>query len=268
MFNTSARKSTKSAFTLIELLVVIAIIAILAAILFPVFARARENARRSSCQSNLKQIGLGIFQYTQDYDEKLPAAGGDKQGDMPWQLATQPYLKSTQIFKCPSNTGSATDIVAQSNPNNVANGGIPVSYICNGGGSYSDSFSGAFGNNADGSVGQRPMNRSADNNRAISGGAALAQLDSSSQTILVFENGRPASANSDLYNASDLTVGNTPLQSHLGTTNFLFADGHVKSLKPLSTVAGGVNEWLTNPVNATVGTVLQNNLGAQQTALQ
>jgi prepilin-type N-terminal cleavage/methylation domain-containing protein len=62
-----------SAFTLIELLVVIAIIAMLAAILFPVFGRARENARRSSCQSNLKQIGLGIMQYTQDYDERLPA---------------------------------------------------------------------------------------------------------------------------------------------------------------------------------------------------
>jgi prepilin-type N-terminal cleavage/methylation domain-containing protein len=59
-------------FTLIELLVVIAIIAILAAILFPVFARARENARRASCQSNLKQIGLGIMQYTQDYDERMP----------------------------------------------------------------------------------------------------------------------------------------------------------------------------------------------------
>src|SRR4028118_1774787 len=63
---------SRSGFTLIELLVVIAIIGILASILFPVFARARENARRSSCQSNLKQIGLGILQYTQDYDEKLP----------------------------------------------------------------------------------------------------------------------------------------------------------------------------------------------------
>ncbi len=65
--------NTIKAFTLIELLVVIAIIAILAAILFTVFARARENARRSSCQSNLKQIGLSIFQYIQDYDENYPS---------------------------------------------------------------------------------------------------------------------------------------------------------------------------------------------------
>ena len=70
-----SRKATGflTGFTLIELLVVIAIIAILAAILFPVFARARENARRSSCQSNMKQIGLGFMQYTQDYDEQYPA---------------------------------------------------------------------------------------------------------------------------------------------------------------------------------------------------
>jgi prepilin-type N-terminal cleavage/methylation domain-containing protein len=75
------KKTTlKPAFTLIELLVVIAIIAILAAILFPVFGRARENARRSSCQSNLKQLGLGIMQYTQDYDENFSPGIGPSAG--------------------------------------------------------------------------------------------------------------------------------------------------------------------------------------------
>jgi prepilin-type N-terminal cleavage/methylation domain-containing protein len=66
------KTNKQKAFTLVELLVVIAIIAILAAILFPVFARARESARRASCQSNLKQIGLGVMRYTQDYDERMP----------------------------------------------------------------------------------------------------------------------------------------------------------------------------------------------------
>ena len=88
---------TRSAFTLIELLVVIAIIAILAAILFPVFARARENARRSSCQSNLKQIGLGVLQYTQDYDEFYPMFiqyGGTNATQQGWAQVIQPYIKS------------------------------------------------------------------------------------------------------------------------------------------------------------------------------
>jgi prepilin-type N-terminal cleavage/methylation domain-containing protein/prepilin-type processing-associated H-X9-DG protein len=94
----------RTGFTLIELLVVIAIIAILAAILFPVFARARENARRSSCSSNLKQIALGVFQYTQDYDEKFPirystATSYYLNG---WAAAVQPYVKSAQLFQCPS----------------------------------------------------------------------------------------------------------------------------------------------------------------------
>jgi prepilin-type N-terminal cleavage/methylation domain-containing protein/prepilin-type processing-associated H-X9-DG protein len=103
----SRLKTKKSGFTLIELLVVIAIIAILAAILFPVFARARENARRSSCQSNLKQIGLSFIQYTQDYDEKYPAAlqwgGAEGPNSRGWMSIIQPYLKSEQIMKCPSD---------------------------------------------------------------------------------------------------------------------------------------------------------------------
>ncbi len=92
----------RNAFTLIELLVVIAIIAILASILFPVFARARENARRASCQSNLKQIGLGIMQYTQDYDEAMPQAAQRDNPYFGWAQVIQPYIKSYQLFQCPS----------------------------------------------------------------------------------------------------------------------------------------------------------------------
>ena len=100
--------SKRNAFTLIELLVVIAIIAILAAILFPVFGRARENARRSSCSSNQKQIMLGVIQYTQDYDERYPPivstdAGGNA---IAWFYKVTPYIKSTQVFQCPSDTNT------------------------------------------------------------------------------------------------------------------------------------------------------------------
>ena len=97
-------------FTLIELLVVIAIIAILAAILFPAFARARENARRASCSSNMKQMGLAIMQYTQDYDETMPYGLPDtnKAGEFTnltiFADVLQPYMKSRQIFRCPSNS--------------------------------------------------------------------------------------------------------------------------------------------------------------------
>ena len=92
------RVRRRHGFTLIELLVVIAIIAILAAILFPVFARAREKARQTSCLSNLKQLGLGIAMYINDYDEYYPfryQGGG-------WHNVTQPYIKNTQLWKCPS----------------------------------------------------------------------------------------------------------------------------------------------------------------------
>lgn len=90
---------TRRGFTLIELLVVIAIIAILAAILFPVFAKAREKARQSSCLSNMKQIGLGIMQYAQDYDEMYPSHTNTIAY---WHTLISPYIKNTQIFECPS----------------------------------------------------------------------------------------------------------------------------------------------------------------------
>lgn len=107
-------------FTLIELLVVIAIIAILASILFPVFAKAREKARQSSCMSNLKQLDMGFMQYTQDYDEQLPRATAGAASAAPlapssaWMSAKvanvwdptygsiYPYVKNSQIYICPS----------------------------------------------------------------------------------------------------------------------------------------------------------------------
>jgi prepilin-type N-terminal cleavage/methylation domain-containing protein/prepilin-type processing-associated H-X9-DG protein len=91
-------------FTLIELLVVIAIIAILAAILFPVFARAREKARQTSCLSNMKQITLGALMYAQDYDDTLVghSNGGNRATTYGYVLLLDPYIKNQQLWTCPS----------------------------------------------------------------------------------------------------------------------------------------------------------------------
>ncbi len=125
-------RTKHSAFTLIELLVVIAIIAILAAILFPVFAQAREKARQSACQSNSKQFVLGILQYAQDYDECMPLTFKDanmygeyaaqKTGKtvtgVPQQIMT--YIKSQQVFLCPSDTGIPANFKAGDLPTGLS----------------------------------------------------------------------------------------------------------------------------------------------------
>jgi prepilin-type N-terminal cleavage/methylation domain-containing protein/prepilin-type processing-associated H-X9-DG protein len=238
-------RHTKSAFTLIELLVVIAIIAILAAILFPVFGRARENARRSSCQSNLKQIGLGILQYSQDYDEKMPFTGDDGGGPIPWHFNVQPYIKSLQLFKCPSNTLT----VNVTNTGIPAGTTIPASYVGNGGDSNwvaADSGTRAMGHG---------------NNI----GVALASFDSPSQTILVHEkNNADEATNPMIWSADDFPgdTNGTPVHTnHLGTANYLWADGHVKALKPSATVTGGINQWSTSPAAAAAPANLVTRLG-------
>src|SRR5437763_9997687 len=102
------RSRTRTAFTLIELLVVIAIIAILAAILFPVFAQARDRARASACISNERQIGTALMMYVQDYDEILPSPdhatdGPSSLSDPKWMDRIYPFVKNEQLYNCPSD---------------------------------------------------------------------------------------------------------------------------------------------------------------------
>jgi prepilin-type N-terminal cleavage/methylation domain-containing protein/prepilin-type processing-associated H-X9-DG protein len=138
-------RSNRPGFTLIELLVVIAIIAVLAAILFPVFARAREKARQAACGSNLKQIGSAILMYTQDWDERLPDRRDLKVsmpgGYKPWsswptsdpragwaELVFEPYVKNTQIWSCPSVSGSVMGSAVQVRQPLTTDANSPATY--------------------------------------------------------------------------------------------------------------------------------------------
>lgn len=114
------------AFTLIELLVVVAVIAILAAILFPTFGRARENARKTSCLSNLKQIGLAFLQYTQDFDEAYPLTSYPT-ANISWTIGAQPYMKTIQLFRCPSDDSNRWQTPAAPPMNNY----YTTSYLMN-----------------------------------------------------------------------------------------------------------------------------------------
>ena len=225
------RMIRRNAFTLIELLVVIAIIAILAAILFPVFAKAREKARQTTCASNLKQIGLGISQYTQDYDETLPPwRQNDPNGInvYEWQGHIMPYVKSTGIYICPD--------AVPSNFQTVTFTGLPTftsSYSCNFVGSATAIFgaghlAGAFD----------ALNLS---------GFNLSQFPDPTSTIEVFEfigenGGEPAywGGNCAMTNS---TTGTCLFAGHTNGSNFLYCDGHVKWLTPMNTIANGVNQW-------------------------
>jgi len=132
MLRRNCKTPRQRGFTLIELLVVIAIIAILAAILFPVFAQAREKARTASCSSNTRQLSLGIIMYKQDYDERFPFGGwrpgspGD--GTWDWQNSTAPYIKNKGVFYCPS---SSDDNEKASDPSSWSWNRNPVSYLYN-----------------------------------------------------------------------------------------------------------------------------------------
>ena len=235
------KKHKISGFTLIELLVVIAIIAILAAILFPVFARARENARRSSCQSNLKQIGLGILQYTQDYDEMLPPSRNTTTpfANAPWHYLVQPYIKSYQLFRCPSNTSK--DPMQDTKLAGAIAAGVPAEGIAR---SY-QSNGGINGNIA--GAGSLPggYNRPFAQENT---GTSIALLNFPATTIAVHEQAggeyQPFSYDSGKIDGNSSNAnGGYAFTNHLTMTNFLFVDGHVKSLKPSATATTTIDMW-------------------------
>jgi prepilin-type N-terminal cleavage/methylation domain-containing protein/prepilin-type processing-associated H-X9-DG protein len=229
--------TAQRAFTLIELLVVIAIIAILAAILFPVFARARENARRASCQSNMKQIALGIKQYVQDYDEKFPMAMAEATTNSwviqtSWVIAIQPYTKSYQVFQCPSEAskGNGTYVAAS-----VLGGGGPGDNPLSANQYWTD----YYGN-------ELVMRRS-----KLGPSVNEAKIPYVANTVLLGDgsinnnSGQPGCGepwftrlrpdNSNNYGSADdptAVAGGVLGQSrHLEGANYAFVDGHVKWLK-------------------------------------
>ena len=213
----------KRAFTLIELLVVIAIIAILAAILFPVFARARENARRASCQSNLKQIGLGIAQYTQDYDERMPEpwdAGTPRTVTTDYRMwieTTEPYIKSRQVFYCPSRSDTNVPPVSGSPTLSMAGSTTKFSYAV------------AMCYENCGADGTTEVHNSAWQSSA--GVRSLPSFEETSTTLMV---GESTGGNYVVARQADSAhwSNSAPSTLHLEGSNWLYVDGHVKWLKP------------------------------------
>jgi prepilin-type N-terminal cleavage/methylation domain-containing protein/prepilin-type processing-associated H-X9-DG protein len=243
----------KQAFTLIELLVVIAVIVILAAILFPVFSRARENARRSSCQSNMKQMGLGLLQYIQDYDEILPSPAYGSTATTPtqqaytrWQDVTYPYVKNAQIFRCPSDSDNRPYVYnaapVASKPSNRSNGSYAIGAL------YRNSSS-RFGpiSNLDEIGVQTVRNMSivgvpAETLWVTEGIGNLFQFagkDTGDDPDTLF--------NDEAYPYLSDTGGDGVAARHLETINVLWCDGHVKAVRLdfLSTKSGGYLKYFT-----------------------
>jgi prepilin-type N-terminal cleavage/methylation domain-containing protein/prepilin-type processing-associated H-X9-DG protein len=192
-------RSASGGFTLIELLVVIAIIAILAAMLFPVFAQARDRARATACLNNLKQIGTAVMMYTDDWDGEYPAGHfadertqGGAGAEATWMRALMPQIRTAQVFRCPSDDSE-----------------FPTSYLLNGW--FSDTVDGT--------------KRAIADIREPSGTIMTAERDQDGMTAV----GWPNEADYHPWEPVHLWRQTLAHRRHNGLGNYLFADAHVKA---------------------------------------
>jgi prepilin-type N-terminal cleavage/methylation domain-containing protein/prepilin-type processing-associated H-X9-DG protein len=219
------RRGLRHGFTLVELLVVIAIIALLAALLFPVFAQARHAARRATCVSNLRQLGLAFLMYAGDYDDTLPEAGGDFDSPAAWidydspdqRGGIYPYLRQfskagATVYRCPNGL-----------PDTSRYQSVSSTYAMN---DYLRPWHGTYP-------------------RGIpDAGLSLSQIEAPARTILLFEatqhpEGYTNRNGSPYFHSVDKATGRpvgVPQVYHHGGSNFLFCDGHVRFYHPCATM--------------------------------
>ena len=253
------RKS--NGFTLIELLVVIAIIAILAAILFPVFAKAREKARQISCASNMKQLGLGFTQYTQDNDESYPCRISGTGGGDSWASSIYPYVKSIALYKCPDDAFSNFNAADPYTDSYMLNRSTETTTAGNGDVGRSISVF-----NAPASTVLLCEITNARFNPTIIN-------DGNSQTSWGLPGGTGAYGGNTTFNFSSgpmggltyttgTSVGNldpaSPTGRHTDGSEYLLADGHVKYLKGIAVSPGQDNSSPTGGVSGTLACGTQN----------
>ena len=213
----------KRGFTLLEVLIVLFVVCVLAALLFPVGSRSRENARRSSCQSNLKQIGLGFMQYMRDYDEQFPHDYADSDGsgdynpnfDAGWMRNLQPYLKNTAVFQCPSEPAPYAPPSRETDYWYSA----PVAQT------------------------ERVAVIAEVSRTVLCGdGVAMPSAFVATHGALAYNGDAPAlKYNRDIWDISEQTAGQGG-HRHLDGLNFLFCDGHVKWMKPEKVGADAVSK--------------------------
>ncbi|MBC7804713.1 MAG: DUF1559 domain-containing protein [Akkermansiaceae bacterium] len=269
------------AFTLIELLVVIAIIAILAAILFPVFAQAREKARQTSCLSNIKQLGLSVVMYTQDYDETFPVHAywegnwNTAEGKSAyWQGRVLPYIKNLDVFRCPS------DADASKGTADGSDAGARVSYAFNsvfGTDQVQGEMRGIIMATPAWNLGSAPgqtvsaVRRPAEsimlgeqhtgdvasnvsrwwwgessNSTPVNSMIFQTLLDAQFENVPPLFGGMPGpngARDETTPDSKKFGWGKNGAISakHSGFSNFIFADGHAKAMKPIQTNPDGVN---------------------------